>query len=75
MQKHVILMHVYIHFSKSLKCHIRYTDSCSEFNTRVDTQIQRPNLGRGSITLRNAVLYDEPTTLSGRTKEWPCITK
>jgi hypothetical protein len=75
MQKYVIVVHVYLYFSKSLKCHIRYTDSSFEFNTGVDTQIQLPNLGRGSITLRNAVLCDKPTTLSTGTKEWPCITK
>ena len=75
MQKHVIVMHVYLHFSESLKCHIRYTDSCFEFNTGVDTQIQRPSLGRGSITATNAVLCDKPTTLSEGTKELPCIAQ
>ena len=74
-QKHVTVVHVHLHFSKSLKCHFRYTDSCFEFKTRADTQIQWPNLGRGSITLRNAVLCDKPTTLSAGTKEWSFITK
>ena len=61
MQKHVVVMHVYLHDSKSSKCHFRYTDSCVGINNGVNTQIQCLHLGRGSITLRHAVLRDKPT--------------